>query len=548
MKYSLFLSPKKYFIYLVIIFILPTVTFASWWNPFTWVIFSRSQPTVPLKMIEIVATTTSTKVVVPPSVQIIETSTTSSSLIQIKPANTIATSTQINTKLINPLASSSSATILPNKNKNATTEVDISRDWGKVKSYFGFSMKYPYKTVGAAWGEGGEIGFYFDPTPITHDATTSLNMQYDFESLKIQDQLTIMTIEATTTSGELEKWATAYLHKEDAGYGNKEKLISQDIASTNIGGVNGVMFSRKILDTVDTQTSHYLRKERFIVKGKYIYRARSLAPSEDTVFPRTGSIGKRYLQYIDETSIKILNTIVFDGSKIMSVSVPRTSAPVPTGAALQKLKEHLATLRVGPYFNEHEAYPSSTQEYCTPPSTSGSASVTQTLTPAPGIYVAGDDKLADLHVYDAEGWHTGPLPDVLGYGGFFRHSEQGVRSANMINLGSSGIGLSIDENIDGKIVLTGKKYGEFFLEFRGDGNSCLIASIPIFVTPYSVATIPMTKKGDLGPISYDIDGDGVEDLVISMIHPILPEKVIELNGVLDDLNVFANQRFVQFAQ
>ncbi len=42
----------------------------------------------------------------------------------------------------------------------------------------------------------------------------------------------------------------------------------------------------------------------------------------------------------------------------------------------------------------------------------------------------------------------------------------------------------------------------------------------------------MTEDGDLGPISLDIDGDGREDIIISLVYPLLPSKQLELDKVM----------------
>jgi hypothetical protein len=145
-----------------------------------------------------------------------------------------------------------------------------------------------------------------------------------------------------------------------------------------------------------------------------------------------------------------------------------------------------------------------------------------------------EEELVAIHGYDKEGWHTGPMPQIKGLG-FRSPVEEWARGIDSVNLGSAGDGLSIRENINGKIVIEGKKYGLGDLQLSGDGNSCTLAELLIPITPFSVATIPMTSAGDLGPISYDIDGDEVEDFKISLIHPMLPRKIEELNALLTDM-------------
>ena len=99
----------------------------------------------------------------------------------------------------------------------------------------------------------------------------------------------------------------------------------------------------------------------------------------------------------------------------------------------------------------------------------------------------------------------------------------------------SSVYLSVSENIDGKIVIRGKKYTFTQLSLTRDGNSCDLADIQLPITPYSEATIPMTTKGDLGPISVDLDGDGKEDMEISLLHPLLPQKLLDAQNVIGSM-------------
>src|SRR3990167_5636094 len=87
----------------------------------------------------------------------------------------------------------------------------------------------------------------------------------------------------------------------------------------------------------------------------------------------------------------------------------------------------------------------------------------------------------------------------------------------------------------GKIEIIGKSYGGVELEINGEGNSCSIAVAEIPTTPYSIGTLPMTESGDLGPIAYDVDGDGVQDFSFSLLHPPLPQKFKQLIAVIEDM-------------
>ena len=140
--------------------------------------------------------------------------------------------------------------------------------------------------------------------------------------------------------------------------------------------------------------------------------------------------------------------------------------------------------------------------------------------------------MADIHAYDKKGGHTGLIPKVPGYN--FDFQEESALGVQFMKFGSHSY-LSIHENIDGKIKIVGKKYGTAIFEIRGDGNACGIVEIQIPVTPYSVGTLPITMQGDIGPFSYDIDGDDKQDFILSLLYPLLLEKQIQLGAVIADM-------------
>lgn len=236
------------------------------------------------------------------------------------------------------------------------------------------------------------------------------------------------------------------------------------------------------------------------------------------------------------------NSSIIDNSTTTVTSITKTS-PVRFLSELEKQKERLlAILKKAPYFDEHVEYLASSDS-CVQgdlSQTAGSSS-TKSLNLAPGIFISAptvvffdsapnDYDVSDLHIYDENGNHTGPVTGISGAGISY---EEHVRNVGVKKYPGIGYILHLKENFNGRIELVGKKNSGVNFEMRGDGNSCTIASVFIPTTKYSVATIPMTANGDFGPISYDIDGDGEKDLLISLIHPLLSSKQLELNAVMN---------------
>lgn len=417
--------------------------------------------------------------------------------------------------------------------KPAPAVPPVPADWATFSSALGFSVSYPAKEVsvlpfGQSSGEFTML-FFVSPAVVTSNASTTQNISIDLQALNLLSPFTITVVQDVPTTANLQSWATSYL-KDHAD--PSETVLSQTSASAKIAGNTGVTFTRKI-EEFNSGGSRYVREETFIRKQTSVYRFSVFVPTSETKFSRSGSVGEAYLQRAQTLAQQVFAMFVLDGSKITAFHLPKTPpAPIRAGSTRAQRDALLAALREKPYYDVHTWYPTSS-ESCqgassTDPTTQGAISNY-------GLFVSGDDSIADLNVYDSQGRHTGPFPSMPDFAFSGGAAETQIPDVQWMNLGSAGYGPVFDRLINGKITLVGKKTGFVNLFFRGDGNACTIAYILLPVTPYSIATIPMPTKGDLGPISYDIDGDGVEDVEISLVHPLLPQKELQLEAVFTDI-------------
>ena len=413
---------------------------------------------------------------------------------------------------------------------------DPHKDWGNITSELGFSLKYPYKEIGAIWGDDEyfQIGFVFPATLVTNDEKLSEQIYDNFGELTLAGAMISVTKDQTA-SANLESWIKTFLSKDDKSYGKKEfKVLSEVMNPITFAGINGYELTRYMERVNGSLSLRFTRKEVFIAKGELVYRFTHNDISGDTAFPIIGDVGKNYLEKINSISEEVFETFTFDGSKATAITVPKPEQPKLSGEAADRRQKLLTALRTKPFYDESKTYPTPSDP-CDPGSTSKSSDPEGSLASAGGIYIGADDEVSSLHAYDESGRHTGLMPPIPGFENSFAPSEERAQSIDRIELGSIGYGLVMSGTINGRIELVGKGYATVNFEFRGDGNGCTITEVLAPVTPYSVGTVPLTVQGDIGPISYDIDGDGTEDFVLSLVHPLFPTKQLQLDAVIADM-------------
>ena len=405
------------------------------------------------------------------------------------------------------------------------------KDWVKFSSSLGFSIRYPYKEVGVAYGNGGYFQMsFFIPTSIISTSTSTESLSKNINKLSTYGMFAITATKINSPMTNLKSWAEDYLKKDGGIYGNSGKTLSREITTTTFAGIQGLEFNSVIEVNKNKGSPRYARKDIFIKKNNFIYHTSSIAPALGVTFSQSGLTGKMYLRRVKKLTQQVLGTFILDGSKVTKFDIPKVHAPVLTGVAKARREELLAKLRTPPYYDMNTWYPKP-PDPCTEASSTGNSTL-NTISNH-GLYVAGDDEIADLNVYDDKGRHTGPLSSISKFN--FHFIEQGIPEVQSFNFGSAGYGLIFEKLMNARIELVGKKTGFVTLQFNGDGNSCSIAKVTLPMTAYSVATIPMTAAGDLGPISYDINGDGVQDVEISLIHPLTPQKELQLEAVFTDI-------------
>jgi hypothetical protein len=459
------------------------------------------------------------------SVSRLKTSTTLDTQKNSTSSTVVAPTPLIPTKINLPVATEVKDTEL------VITKYTAPSDWGKVTTRLGFSFRYPSKEASATWGDDGDFQVYamLSPMVVTSNETQLHEILDDLQALHLIPGLEVIIFKDKTS--DLGEWNRKYNKQERGNYG--EKILSENSGVTTFAGEKGIFVSR-IVEVGNTKFSFKFRQNEIVIKkDEMIYRFAYIGAVTGSVLPRAGETGNRLLVKSEEIAKKILGTFAFDGSNAYTITVPKSPLPPLSGGDRTQRDKLLTALRTGPFYDEKVFYPP-TYDPCSSEESSGSTNVNILQSPSDVAFKV-DESDAEIHGYNAVGEHTGALPYIPIPGGFsYNFPEQMVHSMDISSFGSS-VYLSVSENIDGKIMIRGKKYGFTQLSLTRDGNSCDLVDLQLPITPYSEATIPMTTKGDLGPISIDLDGDEKEDMEISLLHPLLPQKMLDAQNVIGSM-------------
>ena len=230
---------------------------------------------------------------------------------------------------------------------------DPHKDWGNITSELGFSLKYPYKEIGAIWGDDEyfQIGFVFPATLVTNDEKLSEQIYDNFGELTLAGAMISVTKDQTA-SANLESWIKTFLAKDDKSYGKKEfKVLSEVMNPTTFAGINGYELTRYMERVNGSLSLRFTRKEVFIAKDELVYRFTHNDISSDTAFPIIGDVGKNYLEKINSISEEVFKTFVFDGSKATAITVPKPERPKLSGEAADRRQRLLTALRTKPFYD-----------------------------------------------------------------------------------------------------------------------------------------------------------------------------------------------------
>lgn len=132
----------------------------------------------------------------------------------------------------------------------------------------------------------------------------------------------------------------------------------------------------------------------------------------------------------------------------------------------------------------------------------------------------------EINAFDKDGGHTGFLEPVNKNTNEVRY-ESNAKGTNFINSADYdsryGVGIPVGENIN--VTLVSKKVGMSYIDIDVSDSGFDRARVP--VGNFSILKIPFTEK-DIGPILYDVDGDGNTDLKISTHEDIKKDVFLKL--------------------
>lgn len=399
-----------------------------------------------------------------------------------------------------------------------------------VTSELGFSMKYPHKNIKVLFNEEElfKAIFMVDPAAIETNEEILKKLGSDIHNLHFWGL--IVTAFEIKSNSEFGNWVEKYIVelKKDR---DEESVLGEEIKEDEFLNLKAyrILFS---IQGPDHQGSPlYLRKEIFVKKDQFIYHFSYLTPAPDTSFTRSGEAGKKYLKYVETVSEEIIKTFKFDNSSARSNILPKNKFNLNENKK-EEFNNILINLRKDPSFDTSKKYPDiSNKEKCVFKDDIlqiNKYNSEQELQSPPGVYFSVNEESAEIHAYDEKNNHTGKMSgfDESGF------VEEGAEGFDSIYLGSRGYGISLKKNLKGRIEIVGKAFGYTGFGIAGDGNDCIILDISMPTTPYSICKLPITDKGDFGPFSCDIDGDGSEDYLYSLIYPPLEQKKKEIESIM----------------
>ena len=193
------------------------------------------------------------------------------------------------------------------------------QDWGTVSSKIGFSVQYPYKQIGAIFGNTGvfSVAFLLHPSLVFSDASSTEKVSEMMTDSMLFGNFDIAVIQDTSKGSDLAIWAKAFIKKSDTDNNTGIKTLSEKITQATIGGIKGYQLTDTVEESKDNTKLDYIRNGIFARKNGYIYYANYLSPASDTPALLT-----TYLKQTASSSIAVLNTLRFDHSTTTAIIIP----------------------------------------------------------------------------------------------------------------------------------------------------------------------------------------------------------------------------------